>query len=112
MSAPLKVLDLFSGIGTALSKAFAKTTAFIGGGITDLASRDALGIGSIGRSQAEFTGFGGGAADTMLRAGVMLEGMRDRQYERGFGISQGGPNAAGDLIRKLEEIKQTMEKKL
>ena len=100
--------DLFSGLGSAISKVFAKSTAFIGGGITDIAGRAALGIGS----GMQMFGAQGATSERMLRAGVMLEGMRDRQYERGFGIAEGRTSPSGDLVRKLDEIKKTLEKKL
>lgn len=101
--------DLFSGIGSAIAIGFSKLSSFAGGAALDVASRASYGLGTV----AENAGFGGRNSDQLLRAGVMLEGMRDRNYERGFGIAQGSTSTpAGDLVRKLEEINQTMKEKL
>lgn len=101
--------DLFSGISSAIAIGFSKAASFAGGAALDVAGRASIGLGSLGQS----VGLGGSTTDQLMRGGVMLEGMRDRSYERGFGIAQGDlNNPSGALVRKLEELKQTMEKKL
>lgn len=101
--------DLFSGIGSAIAIGFSKVASFAGGAAAGVASRASYGLGTIGES----VGLRGNNTDRLLRGGAMLEGMQDRSFERVFGIAQGDlKNPTGDLIRKLEELKQTMEKKL
>ncbi len=101
--------DLFTGISSAIAIGFSKAASFVGGATLDVAGRASLGLGSIGQS----VGLGGSTTDRLLRGGVMLENMRDRTYERGFGIAQGDlNNPSGALVRKLEELKQVMKEKL
>lgn len=104
---------VFSGFGDIFSKGVAKAGSFLGGSLAGAASSVAAGVASAANLQSQVIGVGGPQADQLMRASVMLGQMRDASFERGFGIAQGStPNAAGDLLRKLEQIDQTLKEKL
>lgn len=108
---------LFSNIGAGASKLFARGTAGASGMTLDIASRLAETIAVVAETQAQMVGATDWArqnTDQLMRASVMLRGMSERDFERSVGVAQGTATStpAGDLLRKLEEINNTMKERL
>lgn len=80
----------------------------------DSASRVAAVVAAIAEKQRQVTGLGGETVqqniEQLARASEMLAQMATANYERSYGIAQGTLNTpAGELVRKLEEINNTIK---
>lgn len=108
---------LFGSLGAGASKLFA-TVAAGGSGMTlDIAARLAETVAVVAETQSQMVNSPDWAKqniDQLMRASVMLRGMSERDFERSVGVAQGTATStpAGDLLRKLEEINNTMKERL
>lgn len=99
----------FSGAGSAIGIIASKVSSAVTGTVLSAWSALEYGAGNLRYN----LGRGGADTDRLMMSGVQTEMEAQKRFERVYGIAQGDlKNPTGDLIRKLEEIKQTMEKKL